>query len=108
MQDGEPRVYADTTNQDLGRKINNRINLRMGPQQTRKMWLVCECTNSDCEEVIQVTADQYRQIRKGDSYFLVVVGHESPGDHIVARDGSWLTVQKSGEGKRDAEKMDTP
>ncbi len=51
MQDGEPSVYADTTNQDLGRKINNRINLRMGPQLTRKMWLVCECTNSDCEEV---------------------------------------------------------
>ncbi len=108
MIDGEPSVCANTTNQDLGRKINNRINLRMGPQQTGKMWVVCECTNSDCEELIQVTAEQYRQIRKGDSCFIVVVGHESPGEHIVARDGSWLTVQKRGEAKRYAEKMDTP
>ncbi len=100
MMDAQPRQYVDTENQDLGRKVNDRNKRHTGPQPANKMWVVCECTDGDCEELIQITVDQYRQIRKGDSHFLVLVGHESRGlERIVARNGTWLTVQKTGEAK---------
>ncbi len=92
----------------IGRKINNRINIRRGPHPTDTMWVVCECASDQCEQLIQVTVDDYRQIREGDSYFLMIDGHESPGfERVIAREGIWLTVQRIGEPKRYVEEMDT-
>lgn len=106
--DDESSQYGGTRNQDLGRKINNRIR-RRGPWQGNKICVVCECVDCDCEERIQMTVEQYQQIRKEGSVFLVVVGHQSPNvERIVGGEGKWLAIQKTGRGKRYAEKLDTP
>ncbi len=109
MTDDELSQYRGTKNQDLGRKINNRIRRHAGPWQGNKICVVCECVDCDCEELIQVTVEQYQQIRKDDSVFLVVVGHQSPSvERIVGGEGKWLAIQKTGQGKRYAEELDTP
>ncbi len=106
LKDSESSAYADAKNQDLGRQINNRIQRRANPASVDKIWVVCECADGDCPELIQVTVDQYRQIRAGDSYFLVVAGHQSSSlERIVARDGTRLTVQKTGKAKRYAQEL---
>jgi hypothetical protein len=109
MSDDESSAYEGARNQDLGRKINDRIELRSGPDQANKTWVVCECSDGDCEVLIELTLEQYQRIRAADSHFVVVAGHESPDlERIVAREGKWLTVQKIGEARTHVEEMDTP
>ncbi len=105
LKDSESNAYANAKNQDLGRQINNGIQRRANPVAPTA-GSSGECADGDCQELIQVTVDQYRQIRAGDSYFLVVAGHQSSSlERIVARDGTRLTVQKTGKAKRYAQEL---
>lgn len=102
-------MSSDASNQELGRKINERIRRRVPARQGAMISLVCECINCDCEEFIQLSLEQFQYVREGASYFVVLAGHESPDDErIVGGKDSWLVVQKIGEPKDNAEYVETP
>lgn len=99
--DQDSDEYASAQNEDLGRRINERINRRAIPGSGDNIWVVCECSNGDCEERIQMSLEDYESVRQADSCFIVCVGHESPElERVVGRGDSWLTVEKTGNAKR--------
>ena len=107
MANAEPGAYEGAINEDLGREINDLIRRRVGPDPENKIWVVCECVDSDCDELIELTVGQYEHLRRSDSRFVVLVGHESPSlERIVGGEGPWLLVQKTGEARRYVEEMD--
>jgi hypothetical protein len=107
MANAETGAFEGATNEDLGRKINDSIRRRVGPEPDNKIWVVCECADSDCDELIEMTVGQYEQMRDGESHFVVLVGHESPSlERIVGGEGPWLLVQKTGQARRYVEEMD--
>lgn len=109
MVNSEPGAYEGATNEELGRKINDLIRRRVGPEPDNKIRVVCECANSDCEELIELTVGQYEHLREGDSHFVVLAGHESASlERIVGGEGPWLMVQKTGEARVYVEEMDDP
>jgi hypothetical protein len=107
MAKAEPGAYEGETNEALGRKINDLIRRRVGPEPDNKIRVVCECADSDCDELIELTVRQYEYLRRNDSRFVVIVGHESRSlERIVGGEGPWLIVQKTREARRYVEEMD--
>ena len=84
-------------NEDLFRKVNDQIegvNETFGTI-TGTMTVLCECGSMDCIEQIELTVDEYRELRSDPIHFAVKPGHEiadveriverRPGYHVVAK-----------------------
>jgi hypothetical protein len=69
---------------------------------------MCECTNKDCSEEVELTLVEYESVRRNRSSFLVMLGHEDERvEVIVKRNGSYSIVEKTGEARRVVERTDT-
>jgi hypothetical protein len=91
-------------NEDLFRKVNDQIegvNEAFGTI-TGTMSIVCECGELDCVEQIDLTLDEYRELRSDPLRFAVKPGHEiSDVEQIVARREGYFVVRKTeGEAAR--------
>ena len=85
-------------NEDLFRKVNDQIegvNEAFGTL-TGTMSLLCECGKIDCIEQIDLTIDEYRELRADPTRFAVRPGHEIPDvEQIVERHEGYFVVQKA-------------
>ena len=85
-------------NEDLFRKVNDQIegvNEAFGAI-TGTMSILCECGTLDCIEQIDLTIDQYRELRADATRFAVRPGHEIPDvERIVKRQDGYFVVQKA-------------
>jgi hypothetical protein len=91
-------------NEDLFRKVNDQIegvNEAFGTI-TGTMSLLCECGELDCLEQIELTLDEYRELRADPTRFAVKPGHEIPDvEQIVERRPGYFVVAKAeGEAAR--------
>ena len=96
-------------NEDLFRKVNDQIegvNEAFGTI-TGTMSIVCECGELDCVEQIDLTLDEYRELRSDPLRFAVKPGHEIPDvEQIVARREGYFVVRKTkGEAARLAQDL---
>jgi hypothetical protein len=69
------------------RELNERIAvLSRALSQPRDVLVefVCECGRPDCDEMIQLTLDEYGALRSGEGYLAVVLGHEPADAEVVA------------------------
>ena len=84
-------------NEDLFRKVNDQIegvNEAFGTI-TGTMSLLCECGTIDCIEQIDLTLDEYRDLRADPTHFAVKPGHEIPDvETIVERRSGYDVVAK--------------
>jgi hypothetical protein len=84
-------------NEDLFRKVNDQIegvNEGFGTI-TGTMSLLCECGRLDCIEQIDVTLEEYRELRADPTHFAVKPGHEIPDvENIVDRRPGYDVVAK--------------
>ena len=84
-------------NEDLFRKVNDQIegvNEAFGTI-TGTMSLLCECGKLDCTEQIDLTLDEYRELRSDPTHFAVKPGHEIPDvESIVERRSGYDVVAK--------------
>jgi hypothetical protein len=56
---------------------------------------ICECSDGDCMEVVDVPLATYEAVRAGNSDFLLRAGHETPTDErVVARHDGYVVVEK--------------
>jgi hypothetical protein len=80
----------------VGREINERIGaVTPFVSKRRKLSLVCECGDADCEAVVEVTPQQYQEVRTNLKTFLVAPGHLSPESDRVLKSGrQWMLVEK--------------
>jgi|1186.fasta_scaffold10179_3 hypothetical protein len=56
---------------------------------------ICECSDGECMEVVDVPLATYQAVRAGRNDFLLRVGHETPTDErVVARHDGYVVVEK--------------
>lgn len=69
---------------------------------------VCECADEDCVTLIQLTLDEYEEIRADSRQFLNMMGHERSEGlvEIVLTNHSHLVVRKLGRAGEIADQLD--
>ena len=89
------------------RSLNETIERAAEGNGHHRARFLCECTDKDCNEALELTLDDYEGLRKNHSRFLVVRGHEDDRIEIVVeRNGSYSIVEKTGEAGALAERTD--
>ncbi len=98
MTDREARLAK---NEDHFRDINESLRekhvhatvVRSGP-----LPFVCECASGDCTEAVELTLEEYRDVRRSTTRFVVVPGHVVPDVEIVVETNPrFAVVEKVGE-----------
>jgi len=83
--------------QVMFREVNERIAELTRHSALGVTLFVCECSRQDCIEALELTADQYEQVRCRDDRFLVADGHELEEiERVVDREDGFLVVEKYG------------
>jgi hypothetical protein len=58
---------------------------------------ICECANDNCMERIPLTVDEYRDVRRIPTHFLVKPGHVFPEvERVIHENGTHIVVEKFG------------
>jgi hypothetical protein len=81
-------------NEAMWRQINE-----LTPPEPGVMNLVfCECGLISCTERVSMTAQEYEDVRKASTTFVVAPGHELPDvERVVATNERFRVVEKEGE-----------
>jgi hypothetical protein len=74
--DARARRIAD--NESRFREINERLeaDLRRLPSEDGPVEFVCECGRTECAASVQLTIDEYEQVRKDSTTFAMLPGHD--------------------------------
>lgn len=108
MTDGtlDARRIRAARNQSMFREVNERI-VELTNRAASAPRLVCECESTTCAETIEVTPEEYEQVRADPGCFVVATGHEVAGvEVVVARRDGYNVVRKLGEGHAFAVRYD--
>ena len=80
-------------NQALFRSVNERIGELADDDGTTEF--VCECSNPDCLELIELTDADYEQVRSNSTWFLIKPDHDIPQiEGVISRDEGYVVVEK--------------
>jgi hypothetical protein len=81
--------------ENVFRAANERLRSRMeGLSYRGRRPVICECSDPDCLEVIDVSRDEYQAVRDGGN-FIVAPGHETGGVQRVGSGDGYDVVAKS-------------
>jgi hypothetical protein len=70
-------------NEALFREVNERIwetdkrSPDPGQEPARYMQFLCECSDTECLEYIELTVEEYEEIREEPTHFALTAGHEN-------------------------------
>jgi hypothetical protein len=68
---------------------------------------VCECTRESCDARVSLTVEEYEQVRRSPSRFVLAVGHASTVDErVVDSTARFEIVEKVGDAAKLAELLD--
>lgn len=102
MHEGVKRVAE---NEVAFRCANDRVASRAAADADSKY--LCECGDADCNSMINLTLQEYRQVRSNPHRFAIIPGHEVGGvEVIVERRDDYVVVKKRGESARGVETRD--
>ncbi|MDP9223297.1 MAG: hypothetical protein M3P18_05490 [Actinomycetota bacterium] len=91
------RMRRMARNEMLARHVNERIERAGNAQPHERLGLICECSDADCRTVVNLTEEQYRNVRRHPERFIVVLGHETAVvERVVERHGGWAITEKVG------------
>ena len=82
--------------------IFREVNERIAQLSTRLDGLeinlfVCECSNDECAESLEITPSEYQAVRAHGARFFVLAGHQLAGvEHVVEANERFLVVEKDG------------
>ena len=95
-------------NQSLFRTVNERVE-KVADQfvVSAPLGFICECAIPDCGKTIELTRDEYEEIRLDGTHFFVLPDHVFPEVEIVVDDRErYVIVAKVGVGGRVAAATD--
>jgi formiminotetrahydrofolate cyclodeaminase len=102
-QDAQPWAVRAARNQALFRAINDELKTQGGSGSTGALTIACECADVECVGTLEIDFDRYEQVRREATRFIVLRGHVySDIEHVVAEDGGFVVVEKTGEAGRVA------
>jgi hypothetical protein len=92
-------------NQALIREVNERI-VQVAHDAAHPKFL-CECADTNCVEMIELSIAEYESIRSSPVRFPVKLGHDYPEfERVVEEREHYVVVEKFGEAAMVAEKLD--
>jgi hypothetical protein len=98
----DERVRRIGLNEAVFRQVNERIEDLSDTFGLSQLDLICECGDASCTSRIEMSHQQYEELRSDSTTFAVVSGHEiSDVEEIVARHGSYDVVRKTADDARD-------
>jgi hypothetical protein len=108
MSNGDGHLQRRLARNEVSfRSLNETIERAAEGNGHHRARFLCECTDKNCSEALELTLDQYEGLRKNHSRFLVVRGHEDERiEIIVDRNGSYSIVEKTGEAGALAKRTD--
>ena len=93
------RIERLARNQMLFRNVNERIDAV--PARLDLRLYLCECSREDCVEQLDVTHDEYEDLRTHPTHFVVRPGHHFPEiERVVVQNDRFAVVEKVGEAGR--------
>jgi hypothetical protein len=99
------RQVRAAENQSLFREVNERIE-ELRPPSTF-VEFVCECSTDPCNEMVELTQQEYAALRSDPNRFAVSPGHVVPeAENVVDRTDRYEIVAKLGAGVPVAERLD--
>jgi hypothetical protein len=101
----ELRRRRAAQNQSLFREVNERIEDLSSSASFAGF--VCECLNTDCDEQVPLTIEEYEHVRSGSNRFIVLPGHYvTDVEQVVESSDRYLVVSKLGTGAAVAAELD--
>jgi hypothetical protein len=101
-------VERAAANEARFREANEQIQekvLELGTREQPAPYL-CECDDGGCTAVVLLTSAEYEDVRSESRRFVVVSGHQTPDERVVAEHGAFTVIEKTGEEGRLAEELD--
>jgi hypothetical protein len=64
-------------------------------QEGGRIPFLCECSDADCMELVDVSLAKCEEVRAGPNHFMLRAGHESPAhERVVAQQDGYVVVEK--------------
>ncbi len=64
---------------------------------------LCECSDPECTELLQLTHAEYEHVRSAANWFVTAVGHDRDTGHVVEEHDGYAVVEKRGVAGRIAD-----
>lgn len=94
-------------NEALFREVNEQVrDLAERASRAPTAGFVCECSDGDCSEHLEVPLEAYERVRAEPRRFLVAPGHEGAFERVVEREAAYVVVEKRGTAGEIAERLD--
>lgn len=95
-------------NESLYRDANEGIEKGIWPDERDvRVPFRCECPRVDCNQTVELTAEEYEHVRADPRRFAVVDGHEvAEAEVVVERHPGYVVVEKQGPVAAVAEQLD--
>lgn len=86
------------------RRVNEAIERGRWPgEEESESAFRCECADTDCNRMIELTSTEYERIRANPRRFVVLPGHEQPEiEEVVETAEGYVVVEKRGAAGRQA------
>jgi hypothetical protein len=95
------------------REVNETIesaNEKLGPapgEDGLALHILCECGTRGCDQLVQISSEEYREVRGEATRFVVVPGHEQARiERVVADKRRFAIVEKVGAAAKVAKRTD--
>jgi hypothetical protein len=99
------RQVRAAKNQSLFREVNERIEeLRPGEVL---LDFACECSNTECTASLTLSDEEYEDVRRFPTHFIIMTGHElDEVERVVEQNDRYAVVEKFGAGGPAAVRLD--
>jgi hypothetical protein len=93
-------------NEDMFRRSNEQL-AKEARFSTNVFDCICECSRAGCIERLEITSDEYEQVRAKGNRFAVSHGHQNASIEVVVETfPNYLVVEKVGEAGKVARETD--
>ncbi len=93
--------------QALYREVNERIASLSAQWSTATLELLCECGAAVCSERVELSREEYDDVRARPTHFVLRHGHQDAGvEHVILEGGTFLVVANYGEAATVARRTD--
>ena len=84
-------------NQELFRHSNERLHERIAAiaQDGQRIPFLCECADGGCTGRVNITLEEYGDVRDDRAHYLIVPGHLTiEGEDVVSKNDRYAVVEK--------------
>jgi len=88
------RITSEVRSRLVLREVNDRIAELVDWNEIGVSLFVCECSDHECAEALEISSAEYARIRADAGHFVVFPGHERPtSDRVVRRNDRFAVVE---------------